>query len=390
MTLSHRIELDATIKQRQYFIRAAGAARFVWNWALAAWNSQHDAGEKPRVSDLKRQFNALKYHQFPWLRSVHRDAHAQPFSALSTAFSNFFHGRGKHPKFKKKGRCRDTFYVANDHFRLMGRSVRLPIIGSIRMMELLRFSGKIQNAVVSREADRWFISISVEVPDQGFPKHDENPVGIDVGLTTFAALSTGEKIEAPKPLNQAMQRLRRFGRWVSRKKLRSRNRRKATMRLAKLHRRIRNVRKDFLHKLSTHLAKNHGIIGIEDLNVSAMLEDHHLARYISDAGWGEFRRQLEYKTTLYGSKLCLQDQFFASSKICCTCGARAHEMPLSMRVWKCLRCGAQHDRDLNAAMNLKPTTAGYAGSHACGEVGALGPLIEAGTLVREPVCAHER
>jgi putative transposase len=227
-------------------------------------------------------------------------------------------------------------------------------------------------AVVSREVDHWFISITVEMPDDPKPAvPDGAPIGVDLGLTTFATLSTGEQIISPKPLKNAMRKLRRLGRWHSRKQPHSRNRAKAQMKLAREHRRVKNIRQDFLHKLSTRLAKNHSEICVEDLNVSGMMKNHSLARSISDAGWSEFRRQLEYKAAIYGSTVTVRDRWYASSKLCSGCGAKADSMPLSVREWTCTACGAIHDRDHNASKNLlKPTTAGYAERYASGDCGA--------------------
>jgi putative transposase len=390
VTLTHRIQLDPTVRQREYFAQACGTARFVWNWAMAEWNAQYAAGQKPKASALKAQFNAIKYQRFPWLQGIHRDAHAQPFANLSRAFNNFFQGRAKRPTFKKKGKCRDSFYVANDKFAVNGRVVWLPIVGRVKTTEALRFAGKIQSATVSRDADRWFISISVEMPDQHPEPPDGEAVGVDLGIATFATLSTGEKVEAPKPLKKALRKLRRLGQQHSRKRLKSQNRRKAAMKLARQHRRIKNIRQDFLHKFTTRLAKSHREICIEDLNVQGMVKNHNLALHISDAGWSEARRQLEYKAQLHGSCLTIRDRFYASSKTCSACGWRVDALPLSLREWVCPQCGIVHDRDINAAVNLKLNTAGYAGIDACGETGAVRPLVEAGTLPCAHISAQER
>jgi putative transposase len=367
MIRSHKIQLDPTVKQARYFSRAAGTARFTWNWALAKWNELYKAGNKPKATELKKLFNSVKYDQFPWLKEIHRDAHSQPFANLQKAFVSFFKRLAKHPTFKKRGKSRDSFYVANDRFHLDGYRITLPVIGSVRMIEPLRFQGKITSAVVSREADRWFISIAVEVPFSTPIPPTGHSVGIDVGLHTFATLSTGEKVDSPKPLKEATKRLRRASRRHSRKQKGSSNRRKASTRLAKVHRSIRNIRKDFLHKLTTKLTKTHSQIGIEDLNVKGMVKNHKLAKAISDASWFEFRRQLTYKTVLYGSKLVVHDRFYPSSKACSRCGYIVEELPLSVREWNCPECGTEHDRDINAAKNLKPTTDGLSGSNASGE-----------------------
>jgi putative transposase len=232
MQLTHKIALCPTPEQVDYFKRACGTARRVWNWALNEWNKQYAAGGKPNAMALKKQFNAIKYtdpqwldeNGRPWLRDIHRDAHAQPFAHLAKAWERFFAdlkaGKEAHaPRFKKKGRCRDSFYVANDKFRLDGKTIRLPKIGDVAMTEELRFKGKILGATVSRTADRWFVAIQVEVPDaQCYRRRTAHEVnGIDLGVKAAATISSGEVIEAPKPLNAALRRLKIRSRRLSRK-----------------------------------------------------------------------------------------------------------------------------------------------------------------------------
>ena len=365
MILAHRIQLDPTVAQACYFVRACGTARFVWNQALAEWNRLYAAGEKPSGGKLKIAFNATKYERHPWLADIHRDAHSQPFANLQKAFVSFFKKKARRPTFKKKGKARDSFYVANDKFEASGFMVRLPVVGEVRLTEQLRFVGKLMSATVSRECNRWFISISVDVNQPVPVAPAGEAVGVDLGLTTFATLSTGEKVKAPKPLRAAQRRLCRAQRWHSRKKKGSHNRAKSSMRLAKLHRRVKNVRNDFIHKFTTDLAKTHSRVGIEDLNVKGMLGNHCLARTISDVAWSETRRQLVYKAQLYGSEVVVFDRFYPSSKACSHCGCIAEKMPLSVREWTCAECGTVHDRDVNAALNLVPLPA------ACREVTPL-------------------
>ena len=388
MILAHRIELDPTERQKEYFRQACGTARFVWNWALAEWNDRYDLGANTKASEIKRYFNSFKYEAFPWLKNIHRDAHAQPFAALGKAWKAYFSGEvpGR-PQFRKKGKCRDSFYVAWDKFSSRGKSVRLPVIGQVKLRETLRFAGRIQSATVSRETDRWFIAIAVEMPAVEVHPPRGEAVGIDLGLTTFAALSNGEKVEAPKPLTKELKRLRRLSRAHSRKRSGSHNRQKAALRLARCHRRMGNIRKDFLHKFTTRISKNHAEIFVEDLNVKGMAQNRRLSLAIHDVGWSELRRQLEYKSLLYGSLLTVRDPFYASSKICCVCGYVMEVLPLSVREWTCPACGAKHDRDVNAAINLKQDTVGYTEIHAWGQKGSglAGTasetgLVEPGTL----------
>ena len=225
MQPTYKIALCPTPEQVDYFKRACGTARRVWNWALNEWNRQYAAGGRPNANAIKyTDPQWLDENGRPWLQDIHRDAHAQPFAHLAKAWERFFTdlkaGKEAHaPRFKKKGRCRDSFYVANDKFRLDGKTIRLPKIGEVAMTEELRFKGKILGATVSRTADRWFVAIQVEVPDAQFYRrrtvHDVN--GIDLGIKAAATISSGEAIEAPKPLKAALRRLKIRGRRLSRK-----------------------------------------------------------------------------------------------------------------------------------------------------------------------------
>jgi putative transposase len=230
MLLSHRIRIEATSAQRDYFARAAGTARRVWNWALAEWQRQAAAGQCPNATALKRQFNATKYAHpdwqdqdgQPWLRSIHRDAHAQPFAHLARAFARYFsaikaRAPAHAPRFKRKGRCRDSFYVANDKFRIEGKSAVLPKLGRVDLAEALRFTGKIMGAAVSREADWWCLAVQVEVPGhlarRACPSRSTGPRGRAPWLACMRA-SPGSGTISPtssRPVSAANTR-----RWRSR------------------------------------------------------------------------------------------------------------------------------------------------------------------------------
>ncbi len=213
MHLTHKIALRPTPEQADYFNCACGTARRVWNWALAEWKKQYVAGQKPNAMALKKQFNAIKYSDpqwldengQPWIKTIHRDAHAQPFAHLAKAWNRFFAeikaGKPAHePQFKKKGHCRDSFYVANDKFSVSDKTIRLPKIGDVVLTEALRFGGKILGATVSRTGNRWFVAIQVEVPDAHFhlPRTANEIQGIDLGIKAVATLSNGEFVQAPK------------------------------------------------------------------------------------------------------------------------------------------------------------------------------------------------
>lgn len=367
MILSHRIQLDPTIKQREYFARAAGTARFVYNWALAEWNRQYAAGEKPTWMKLQKQFNSVKYELFPWLKDIHRDAHSRPFSNIGNAFSKFFKKLASRPIFHKKG-ANDSFYLANDQFLVRQKCIRIPRIGWVRLHESLRFCGKIMSATVKRIADKWFVSIQVDVGDFERYRASNHTVGADLGINSFATLSTGEKITGPKSLESNLQKLRRLSRSLSRKQKGSKNRKKAAAKLARLHYRIVCIRNDFLHKLTTRLCSENQAIAIEDLAVKNMGSNRKLARRIADAGWGGFRRQLEYKSKIWKNSLRVVGRYFPSSKTCSNCGHVKDDLKLSDRTFHCEACGFELDRDVNAAINIR--TAGLAGSYAWGEEGS--------------------
>lgn len=375
MLIAHKIALDPNNAQATYFARAAGVARFAYNWALAEWKRQYEAWKqdnsqpKPSQAALRRQLNAIKREQFPWMLEVTKCAPQMAIIQLGQAFQNFFAGRARYPQFRKKG-AHDRFTLTNDQFSIDGSRIRIPNLGWVRMRESLRFAGKIMSATISRVADRWFVSITVDTDDPPKrPAENQGVVGVDLGVSALATLSTGETIPGPKPHKALLNRLRRLSRSLSRKQKGSSNRQKANAKLARLHARIANIRADALHKLTTELTRRFHTIGIEDLNVRGMVKNRHLARPIADMGFFEFRRQLEYKAAMRGGQVVVADRWFPSSKTCSACGSVQQDMPLSVRQWICPDCGACHDRDLNAAINLK-TTASSAGSNACGEEGS--------------------
>ena len=376
MIISHKIRLDPNHKQATYLAKAAGTARFAYNWALAEWQSQYAAWKndnsqpKPNQMLLRRQLNAVKREQFPWMLEVTKNAPQMAIIQLGQTFNNFFAGRAQYPQFKKKGKSRDSFTLTNDQFSLDACRIRIPNLGLVRMRETLRFSGKILSATVSRTADQWFASITVDTTSNHLPPaENQGAVGIDLGISALATLSTGEKVAGAKPYKALLSRLQRLSRSLSRKVKGSANRHKAKQKLAKLHARIANIRQDSLHQLTTDLTRRFHTLGIEDLNVSGMVKNRHLSRAISDMGFFEFRRQLDYKATMRGGVVVVADRFFASSKTCAACGEKVEKLPLSIREWTCPVCGAVHDRDINAANNLEKYAVSSTVS-ACGGEGA--------------------
>jgi len=236
-----------------------------------------------------------------------------------------------------------------------GRAVSLPRRGRIRRKEERQVEGRILSATVNREADRWYVSLTVEV-DLPDPEPVRGPVvGVDVGLHHFATVvgddGTVAKIEAPRPLERSLRLLRRRQRQHSRKQRGSKNRRRSALRLARMHRRLRNIRRDFLHQRTTHLAKTKSGIVVEGLNVNGRLPDPYLARHIADSGWRAFRRMLADKCAWYGSRRVVADRDYPSSRTCSACGHVLETLSLDVREWACPVFGAPHDRDANAARN---------------------------------------
>jgi len=380
MLVTHRIRLDPNNVQATYLALAAGTARFAYNWALSEWQKQYEACKadptlaKPSEAALRRQLNRIKREQYPWMLEVTKNAPQIAIMQLGRAFENFFAGRARYPRFRRKGRD-DRFTLSNDQFRIEGRHIRIPKLGWVRMWETLRFAGKVVSASVARVADHWYASITVDTFDPPVPPADnQSAVGVDLGIKALATLSTGETFEGPKALRTLLTRLRRLSRALSRKVKGSRNRVRAKLRLARLHARIANIRRDSLHKLSASITRRFHKIGIEDLNVKGMLGNRHLARAIADMGFYELRRQLEYKAAWRGGQVVLVDRWFPSSKLCSCCSYRLESLGLDMRHWTCPGCGALNDRDVNAAINLRNVAVSSTAS-ACGGEGA-GPARE--------------
>ena len=365
MILSHRISIDPTVKQQIFFTKACGCARFAWNWALNEWNKQYKAGLKPNGNKLQKQFNSIKLKQFPWIYNSPKNANQRPFADLQKAFNLFFKNKIGYPKFKKRGK-HDSFYLSNSKlvFKIIDdRHIKLPLIGSVRINEPLRFNSKIISATVSREADKWFISINVDVGELKKPRINNGQIGIDLGIKSAVVTSGGKEFFAPKPLKSNIIKLIRLSKSHSSKQKGSKNNKKSQIRLAKLHVHIKNIRKDWIHKVTTKLVRENQTICLEDLNVKGMVSNRYLSRAINDIGFSEIRRQLEYKSPIYGSKVIVINRWLPSSKTCSQCGCVKKKLLLSERVFKCNECGFELDRDLNAAINIK--TAGLAGL-ACG------------------------
>ena len=375
--IAHKIELVPNKKQEEYFVKACGVARFSYNWALEQWNKQYQAYKqdnslpKPNEFDLRKQLNAIKQEQYPFLLEVTKCASQQAIKNLGKAFVSFFKKQTKYPKFQRKGR-NDSFYMDNSVIEVAGKKIRIPKLGWVKMRENIRFYGNIMSATISRTADKWFVSIQIAIEINPQPKAIENQeaVGVDLGVTDLAILSDGTKFSGSKPLKKSLKKLKRLSKSLSKKqrveevytdkngvekkrKVPSKNYLKAKTKLAREHAKVANIRKDSLHKITTYIVQKYDIICIEDLNVKGMMQNKKLARAISDIGFYEFKRQLLYKAEMCGKNIVLADRWFPSSKTCSECGHKMEQMPLSVREWECPNCHTHHDRDINAAINLK-------------------------------------
>jgi putative transposase len=364
---SFKTELKLNDKQRTLMAKHAGVARHAYNWGLATCIEAHEKGEKrPSAITLHKRLVAEVKPEKEWYYEVSKCAPQQALRDLARAFTHFFTIKGRgFPKFKKKGK-HDSFYLEGK-IQIKGNQIKLPRLGWVKTYEkqippiLVKSSGS--NVTISYKAGRWFIAYKVDV-EPSKVDHPNGCVGVDLGIKTLATLSNGITFPAVKAYRKAQKKLASLQRNVGRKVQGSNNRKKAIKKLAKAHYRVACIRKDATHKLTSYLAKNHGEVVIEDLNVSGMLKNHRLAQAIADGGFYEFRRQLEYKCQWYGSTLTVVDRFFPSSKTCSDCGEIKKDLKLKERMFICPNCGFFLDRDLNAAINL--SKAGSSPVSACG------------------------
>ena len=395
MIRAYLFALDPAPEQVEAMRSHCGAARKAYNWCLARvkanW-AQRAAEQTYGLSgdqltpwintsaySLRKAWNAAKHEVAPWWAENSKEAYATGCANLATALGNRKAGRARMPRFKSKHRsrlsCRFTtgaFGLARDR-----RHVQLPVIGVVRTGESTRKlarrieagQARIRSATLSFQRGRWHVAFSVELPDaEPAPRDGGRIVGVDLGISTLATLSTGRKVRNPRHLDRAQKRLRRAQRACARRRgpdrrtrRESSNRwRKARARADRLHTRVANLRRDGIHQFTTRLVRDHDVIAIEDLHVAGMLRNRRLARRIADAGWAETRRQLTYKAERAGVRLIVADRWFASSKICSGCGTAKAKLMLAERTYVCLACGLVLDRDENAARNLAALAAGTA------------------------------
>ncbi len=366
MLKTHKITLNPNNNQRKWFAQQCGYARFAYNHALADFKSALANDEFLSAAKLNTRFNiAKKAHT--WTKDMDQVvANKSIFGNLSAALANWVGKRARFPKFKKRGK-KDAFTTNNQSVEVEGKRIKLPKIGWISMFESLRFVGKIMKVTISRTAHRWFVSITIETEDTEAVDNSTHPViGIDVGINTLATLSDGTKYDNPRPLKRYEKKLAREQRRLSRKVFKSNNWFKQKHKLERIHYRIACIRNDAHHKATTEIVNLASAIGIETLKVTNMLKNRNLAKALSDTALGGFLLKLKTKAEVHGIPVKEADMFFASSKTCSGCGHQKKDLTLSERMYHCSQCDMSIDRDVNAAINLKPTTVGHTESHACG------------------------
>jgi putative transposase len=364
-----KTELDVTSAQAERCRQHAGCARSAYNWGLRKKiDAYKTTGKSPSAIDLHRELNLLKKKPveeggFPWMYESSKCAPQEALRNLDSAYKSFFRRcksgmkRKGFPRFKLRKNGIGSFRLTGT-IRVSENNIQLPSLGKLRLKEhgYLPVEGvKILSATISEAAGRWFVSLQVKQEIAAPAVQRAHVVGIDVGIKHLVVTSDGETFDNPKALTKVLQTLRTRQKAVSRKVKGSANRRKAVARVARVHRRVANIRKDVIHKMTTSIAKRASMIVVEDLNVSGMLKNHHLARALSDASLSEIHRQLAYKAKWYGAEFLKVGRFYPSSKRCSGCGNVKKHLLLSERTYCCENppCGLVIDRDLNAAINLK-------------------------------------
>ncbi len=350
---AYKFRFYPTDEQRIILAQTFGCIRFVYNWGLHTRSTAYKVGQKLYYNDLAAMLPDLK-KQYPWLGDVSSVPIQQSLRHLDKAFKNFFEGRAKYPTFKKKQNAQSATYATNafkwDGFALTLAKMDAPL--AIHWHRPLPKNAKPSSVTVSKDcANRYFVSILVEEHIKPLPVVNKM-VGLDLGLKSMVILSTGEAVGNPKFAASDEKKLAKAQRRHAKKKKGSKNRDKTRLKVARVHTRINDRRRDYQHKLSTRIVHENQVICVESLAVKNMVKNHSLAKAISDVGWGEFVRQLEYKSKWYGRTLIKIDRFYPSSKTCSACQHVLDSLTLDIREWVCPECGVVHDRDTNAAVNI--------------------------------------
>ena len=363
MLKAYKYKIKPNQQQEELLQKFFGCCRYIYNWGLNKRTSAYkENGTKVSYVELARELTTLKKtEECSWLNEAPNESLQQSLRCLDNAFTNFFRKNGKYPRFKSKKHTKDSAKFINSvHFDFENWTVKLPKLGKVKLCKNKTFDQSIckqGTCTVSRDhCGTYWCVITV---DDLQPKPTkaklvkDNAVGIDLGIKDYAILSDGTKFANPKHLEKAQRKLAWLQRDFARTKKDSKNHEKMRIKIAKCYRSITNQRNDFLHKLSIHLIRNYDTICLEDLNVKGMEQNHHLARAIQGAVWSEFVKQLEYKSEWNGKNVLFIGRFEPSSKLCHKCGYINKDLKLSDREWRCPQCGEHHDRDVNAAINIR-------------------------------------
>jgi putative transposase len=351
---AYKFRFYPTDEQRILLAQTFGCVRFVYNWGLHTRSTAYqERGEKLSYNDLAGMLPPLKKH-YPWLSDVSSVPIQQSLRHLKRAFKNFFEGRAKYPTFKTKQNAQSATYASNaftwDGTTLTLAKMDIPL--DIHWHRSLPKDTKPSSVTVTRDcANRYFVSMLVEEDIKPLLVTSAH-IGLDLGIKSMVALSTGETVGNPHFFVKDEKKLAKAQRRHAKKKQGSKNREKARLKVARVHARIQDRRRDYQHKLSTRIVRENQVMCVESLAVKNMVKNHCLAKAISDVGWGEFVRQLEYKSQWYGRTLIKIDRFYPSSKTCSACKHVLDSLRLDIREWVCPLCGTVHDRDTNAALNI--------------------------------------
>ena len=372
-----KFRIYPTKKQAELINKTIGSCRFVFNYSLGVqrtkdnyWHIVEEMVQQGyfQENNWKGEFfnktNSIKdiaklKKNHDWLKEVDSIALQAAVENLGNAYDKYYKKTGGKPKFKSKKNEIQSYTTklvkakGNVNIEIIGKRIKLPKLGLVKIENSRTINGNIKRVTVSRtRSNKYFVSILCDVDIQELPKVDKK-VGVDVGLKTFAVCSDGYEEENPKHFRKAEKRLAKLQKDLARKKYNSKNYHKNRIMVAKLHEKIANQRMDFLQKFSTKLIRENQSIAIEDLKVKNMLQNHKLAKAISEVSWAEFRRMLEYKATWYGREIIIAPSNYASSQLCSNCGYKNSDVKnLAVRNWTCPQCGVNHDRDINASKNL--------------------------------------
>lgn len=392
ITIAHRIQLMPNNKQKTYFRKAIGCCRFAYNWGLAEWQRRYKEGERDMDEiKLRNAFNAIRKEQFPWTYEVSKYATAYAFTDLQTAFNNFFAHRTKYPKMHKKRDNAGTFYLGSDAVRLCDYNPRMkhlqgttynikgkhqymkvPNLGYVKTAERLRFNGKIMGIRISQNGDKFFATFQVQISEEEYLRTHPNAavekhcaVGIDFGINEVMTLSDNIAVHNPHITLKYERRIARMNRRLRKRRhartkqerlqgvKQSNNFNKMSRRINHTQQRVANIRRNLSQKLTTVLTTTYKAIAIEDLNVKGMMHGRNIGKSIGDVGFGELRKQIEYKAALNNVSVTVADRFYPSSKTCHACGYRHSGLERHDRYFVCPKCGYDIKRDLNAALNLR-------------------------------------